>query len=69
MRPVRAIVLAAGQGKRMKSNKPKVLHEVLGRAILSRVMDAVGAAAGLTEDSKGLEHLHLVVGHSADSCY
>ncbi|MBP6746640.1 bifunctional UDP-N-acetylglucosamine diphosphorylase/glucosamine-1-phosphate N-acetyltransferase GlmU [bacterium] len=66
MLPVRAIVLAAGQGKRMKSNKPKVLHEVLGRAILSRVMDAVGAAAGFTEDSKGLEHLHLVVGHSAE---
>ncbi|MBA4074208.1 MAG: bifunctional UDP-N-acetylglucosamine diphosphorylase/glucosamine-1-phosphate N-acetyltransferase GlmU, partial [Cyanobacteria bacterium PR.023] len=58
MRPVRAIVLAAGQGKRMKSNKPKVLHEVLGRAILSRVMDAVGAAV----EGEGLEHLHLVVG-------
>ncbi len=58
MLPVRAIVLAAGQGKRMKSSRPKVLHEVMGRAILSRVMDAVGAL--------GLEHLHLVVGHAAD---
>ncbi len=58
MRPVRAIVLAAGQGKRMKSAKPKVLHEVMGKAILSRVMDAVGAV--------GLEHLHLVVGHAAE---
>lgn len=58
MRPVRAIVLAAGQGKRMKSAKPKVLHEVMGKAILSRVIDAVSAV--------GLEHLHLVVGHSAE---
>ncbi len=58
MLPVRAIVLAAGQGKRMKSSRPKVLHEVMGRAILSRVMDAVGAL--------GLEHLHIVVGHSSE---
>lgn len=57
MPPVRAIILAAGQGKRMKSSKPKVLHEVLGKAIISRVLDcAVGA---------GVEHLHVVVGHQA----
>lgn len=73
MRPVRAIVLAAGQGKRMKSSRPKVLHDVFGRAILSRVMDAVSHAGsdmknGSTAASDmqlRLEHLHLVVGHSA----
>lgn len=54
---VRAIVLAAGQGKRMKSSLPKVLHEVLGKAILTRVLDAL--------DVLNLEHIHIVVGHGA----
>ncbi len=35
------IVLAAGMGKRMKSDIPKVLHPVLGRPMLSYVLDAV----------------------------
>jgi bifunctional UDP-N-acetylglucosamine pyrophosphorylase/glucosamine-1-phosphate N-acetyltransferase len=34
------IVLAAGLGTRMKSNKPKVLHELCGRSMLSYVLDA-----------------------------
>lgn len=55
---VRAVLLAAGQGKRMKSSRPKVLHEVLGRTILTRVLDAL--------DQVGLEHIHIVVGHGAE---
>jgi bifunctional UDP-N-acetylglucosamine pyrophosphorylase/glucosamine-1-phosphate N-acetyltransferase len=39
---VAAIILAAGQGKRMKSAKPKVLHEIMGRSLLSHVLHAVG---------------------------
>ncbi len=35
------IILAAGLGKRMRSDKPKVLHEVLGRPMLQHVIDAV----------------------------
>ncbi len=35
------IVLAAGKGKRMKSELPKVLHPILGRPMLSYVLDAV----------------------------
>ena len=31
-----AIILAAGQGKRMKSEKAKVLHEVCGRPMIHR---------------------------------
>ena len=57
-RSTRAIILAAGQGKRMKSSRPKVLHEVLGRTILTRVLDAL--------DQLGLEHLHIVVGHGGE---
>ena len=35
-----SIILAAGQGKRMKSDKAKVLHEVLGRPMLFYVLNA-----------------------------
>jgi bifunctional UDP-N-acetylglucosamine pyrophosphorylase/glucosamine-1-phosphate N-acetyltransferase len=41
---VRAIVLAAGKGTRMKSARPKVLHELCGRSMLWYVLDALGAA-------------------------
>ena len=40
-----AIVLAAGEGTRMRSSKPKMLHTFAGRTFLNRVMDAVGALA------------------------
>ncbi|PJI43308.1 bifunctional UDP-N-acetylglucosamine diphosphorylase/glucosamine-1-phosphate N-acetyltransferase GlmU [Ferrovibrio sp.] len=39
-RPVAVIILAAGQGTRMKSALPKVLHPVAGRAMLGHVLDA-----------------------------
>ena len=38
------IVLAAGEGTRMRSARPKVLHEVGGRTLLSHVLHAVRAA-------------------------
>ncbi len=42
-----AIVLAAGEGTRMRSSKAKVLHEVAGRTLLAHVLAAV-AKAGVT---------------------
>lgn len=39
-----AIILAAGEGTRMKSAQPKVLHRVGGRSMLAHVLAAVGAA-------------------------
>ncbi|MBW2160524.1 MAG: NTP transferase domain-containing protein, partial [Deltaproteobacteria bacterium] len=33
-----AIILAAGEGTRMKSNRPKVLHEIAGRTLVSWVV-------------------------------
>jgi bifunctional UDP-N-acetylglucosamine pyrophosphorylase / glucosamine-1-phosphate N-acetyltransferase len=42
-----AIVLAAGEGTRMRSSKPKVLHEVAGRSLLAHVLAAI-AQAGVT---------------------
>jgi len=54
----RAIVLAAGLGKRMRSDKPKVLHEILGKTILWRLLN--------TLDQLVLEHIHIVIGHGAE---
>jgi len=42
--PVRALILAAGKGTRMKSDRPKVLHEILGKAIINYVVEALSAA-------------------------
>ena len=53
-----AILLAAGQGKRMKSSLPKVLHEVLGKPIVKRVLNAL--------DGLCLDHIYIIVGHQAD---
>src|SRR5579871_3840544 len=39
-----AVILAAGQGTRMKSATPKVLHKVGGRTLLDRVIDTVQAS-------------------------
>ncbi len=53
-----AIVLAAGEGTRMCSSKPKVLHEVAGRSLLAHVLAAV-AEAGVTS-------LAVVIGPGQD---
>jgi bifunctional UDP-N-acetylglucosamine pyrophosphorylase/glucosamine-1-phosphate N-acetyltransferase len=53
-----AIVLAAGQGKRMKSDLPKVLHPACGRPIVEYVLEAARAA--------GVTRLIIVVGHRAE---
>lgn len=55
---MQAVLLAAGQGKRMKSSMPKVLHNVLGKTVLGRVLDAV--------DELNLDHVHVVIGHEAE---
>jgi bifunctional UDP-N-acetylglucosamine pyrophosphorylase/glucosamine-1-phosphate N-acetyltransferase/UDP-N-acetylglucosamine pyrophosphorylase len=52
-----AIVLAAGQGTRMKSDQPKVLCEALGRPLLHYVLDALTAAA--------VDRVVLVVGYKS----
>jgi bifunctional UDP-N-acetylglucosamine pyrophosphorylase/glucosamine-1-phosphate N-acetyltransferase len=49
-----AVVLAAGEGTRMRSRRPKVLHEVAGRSMLGHVLAAVADA--------GVEEAAVVVG-------
>jgi bifunctional UDP-N-acetylglucosamine pyrophosphorylase/glucosamine-1-phosphate N-acetyltransferase len=43
--PLEIVILAAGQGKRMRSNLPKILHPLAGRPLLSHVLDTAGALA------------------------
>ena len=49
-----AVILAAGDGKRMKSDKPKVLAEVLFQPMLRWVLDAVKQA--------GVDNTAVIVG-------
>jgi bifunctional UDP-N-acetylglucosamine pyrophosphorylase/glucosamine-1-phosphate N-acetyltransferase len=43
--PLNIVVLAAGKGTRMRSELPKVLHRLAGRALVEHVLDAAGALA------------------------
>jgi bifunctional UDP-N-acetylglucosamine pyrophosphorylase/glucosamine-1-phosphate N-acetyltransferase len=53
--PLHVIVLAAGEGKRMKSAKPKVMMPLAGRPMLAHVLDT----ARLLQPAR----IHLVYGH------
>ncbi|MFF7102487.1 bifunctional UDP-N-acetylglucosamine diphosphorylase/glucosamine-1-phosphate N-acetyltransferase GlmU [Streptomyces nigra] len=58
IRPAAVVVLAAGEGTRMKSATPKVLHELCGRSLVGHVL-----AASRELDP---EHLVVVVGHARE---
>jgi bifunctional UDP-N-acetylglucosamine pyrophosphorylase / glucosamine-1-phosphate N-acetyltransferase len=57
--PLSVVILAAGQGKRMKSDLPKVLQPVAGRPLLKHVIDA---ARSLEPSAT-----YVVYGHGGDS--
>ncbi|MCT2593022.1 bifunctional UDP-N-acetylglucosamine diphosphorylase/glucosamine-1-phosphate N-acetyltransferase GlmU [Streptomyces sp. N2-109] len=57
-RPAAVVVLAAGEGTRMKSATPKVLHEICGRSLVGHVVDSARALDP--------EHLVVVVGHGRE---
>ncbi len=54
---MQALVLAAGKGTRMKSERPKVLHEILGKPVLGHVLD--------TLETVGATKIHVVIGSGA----
>lgn len=58
MSPPLAVILAAGKGKRMHSDLPKVLHTVRGRPLVEYVLEAARAA--------GARRLVVVIGHQAE---
>ncbi|MFA9397925.1 MAG: bifunctional UDP-N-acetylglucosamine diphosphorylase/glucosamine-1-phosphate N-acetyltransferase GlmU [Clostridiaceae bacterium] len=53
-----ALILAAGEGKRMKSEIPKVLHKICGKEMVNCVIDSVRAS--------GIEDVNIVVGKKAE---
>ena len=55
---VSAIVLAAGEGTRMRSSRPKPLHMICGRAMVMHVIHAL--------ESLHVERTVVVVGHGAE---
>jgi bifunctional UDP-N-acetylglucosamine pyrophosphorylase/glucosamine-1-phosphate N-acetyltransferase len=55
---LKAIILAAGKGTRMKSEKLKVLHEVAGKPIVNYVIDTV--------EKLNIEEILLVIGHQSE---
>jgi len=57
-RPWIGLVLAAGKGTRMKSDRAKVLHEIEGKSLLGHVLD--------TAAELGLSRTIVVVGHQAE---
>ena len=58
MNPLHVVILAAGQGSRMKSSLPKVLHQIAGRPMLQHVIN--------TAKALGAEKIHTVIGHGAE---
>ncbi|MBP2025963.1 bifunctional UDP-N-acetylglucosamine diphosphorylase/glucosamine-1-phosphate N-acetyltransferase GlmU [Peptoniphilus stercorisuis] len=53
-----SIILAAGEGTRMKSKTPKVLHEILGAPMLKYVIDS--------SKRSDVEKICVIIGHKAD---
>lgn len=56
------VILAAGQGSRMKSNLPKVLHPIAGKPMLEHVI----LSAQQTQRVIGKGEIHVVIGHGAE---
>ncbi|QSX78817.1 bifunctional UDP-N-acetylglucosamine diphosphorylase/glucosamine-1-phosphate N-acetyltransferase GlmU [Agrilutibacter solisilvae] len=57
--PLHVVILAAGEGKRMKSALPKVLQKIAGRPMLAHVIDSARAL-----EPAGI---HVVFGHGGDA--
>ena len=53
-----ALILAAGQGKRIKSNLPKVLHKVCGKEMINHVIDTMREA--------NIEDVNIIIGKGAE---
>ncbi len=57
--PVHVVVMAAGKGTRMKSARPKVLHQLGGQALLQRVLH--------TAHDLGAQQCVVITGHQAEA--
>ena len=59
MRKRIVLILAAGRGTRMKSSHPKVLHTLLGKPIISRLIESL-------ENLKP-DRIYVILGHGAEA--
>ena len=59
MSKLAAVILAAGQGTRMKSSLPKVLHPICGKPLINWTLDSARAL--------GADPIVLVIGHGSDA--
>ncbi|HEY1733093.1 MAG TPA: NTP transferase domain-containing protein, partial [Acidimicrobiales bacterium] len=57
-RPLSAVVLAAGEGTRMRSHRPKPLHRLCGRPMVLHVLDALAEL--------DVDRVAVVVGHRGE---
>lgn len=57
--PLHAVILAAGEGKRMRSNLPKVLQRIAGKPMLQHVIDTLRLLKPAA--------IHVVYGHGGDA--
>jgi bifunctional UDP-N-acetylglucosamine pyrophosphorylase/glucosamine-1-phosphate N-acetyltransferase len=57
------VILAAGQGKRMRSSLPKVLHPIAGRPMLAHVIDTARIVSAWQPNPRFV----VVIGHGADA--
>jgi bifunctional UDP-N-acetylglucosamine pyrophosphorylase / glucosamine-1-phosphate N-acetyltransferase len=55
---IKAVVLAAGKGTRMKSMYPKVLHKIFGKSLIERVLNAV--------TNRHIDEVFVIVGHQSE---
>src|SRR5580698_9239119 len=53
------VIMAAGKGTRLKSQLPKVLHEVGGKALLAHIIAAATQVVPA-------EHVYAIIGHEAE---
>ncbi len=58
-RSLAVVIMAAGKGTRLKSKRPKVLHEIGGKPLLMHVIAAAGKVVAP-------EHIFAVIGHEAE---
>ncbi len=59
MKDITAIVLAAGRGTRMKSDVPKVMHELLGKPLIEHILDSIREA--------GVKDIIVVAGYGSET--
>jgi bifunctional UDP-N-acetylglucosamine pyrophosphorylase/glucosamine-1-phosphate N-acetyltransferase len=66
---IRAVILAAGQGTRMRSSLPKVLHPILGKPLVWYCLEAAREAAGtppVVVIGHGAEQVRAALGDTAE---